>query len=232
MKLLKILQSQGFGSRKECELLLKKGRVAIDGNVEKAPKLEVDPNTVKITVNRQRIVYRERVVIAMNKPSGYECSHNPQAHKPLFDLLTPHLINRKVEPAGRLDADTTGLIILSDDGKLLHKLSSPKKEILKIYRVTVKHDVTEEMLTALRDGVVLRDDPDAVRAEVLEQVSDKVINLGISSGRYHQVKRMVAASGNRVEKLHRFSIGSLNLDEIDIPEGQFIFLTEEDINKL
>lgn len=232
MKLVKIIQSQGYGSRKECEGLIKKGRISCDGAIEKNPKADIDPINSKITVNRQRLIYRERVVIALNKPSGYECSHKPQAHKAIFELLTSQLINRKVEPAGRLDADTTGLIILSDDGKLLHQLSSPKKEVIKIYRVTLKHEAGEEFLNALNEGVLLRDETVPSKAEFLEQVSDNEIDLGISSGKYHQVKRMVAAAGNRVEKLHREQIGSLILKDLEIPEGQFLFLTEEQVSGL
>lgn len=232
MKLVKIIQSQGYGSRKECEALIKKGRISCNGEVEKSPKAEVDPLNSKITVNRQRLVYRERVVIAMNKPAGYECSHKPQAHRAIFELLTSQLINRKVEPAGRLDADTTGLIILSDDGQLLHQLSSPKKEVMKTYRVTLKHDAEESFLTALREGVLLRDETVPSKAELLEQISPKEINLGITSGKYHQVKRMVSAAGNRVEKLHREQIGSLVLSDLEIPEGQFLFLTEEQVAEL
>lgn len=231
MKLVKIIQSQGYGSRKECEVLIKKGRISCNGAIEKNPKADIDPVNSKITVNRQRLTYRERVVIALNKPAGYECSHKPQAHKPIFDLLTQQLLNRKVEPAGRLDADTTGLIILSDDGKLLHQLSSPKKEVLKIYRVTLKHNITDEFIAALNEGVVLRDETTPSKAELLEKVSENEIDLGISSGKYHQVKRMVAAAGNRVEKLHREQIGSLILKDLTIPEGQFLFLTEEQISE-
>jgi len=136
------------------------------------------------------------------------------------------------EPAGRLDEDTTGLLIMSDDGKLIHQLMSPKKEVMKIYRVTLKYSVSDELINLLRNGVVLHDDPVAVKAVLCEKVTENVIDLGITEGKYHQVKRMIAAASNRVEGLHRIQIGALNLDSLSIAEGTFIYLTEDQIGLL
>lgn len=232
MKLMNLLQSQGYGSRRECEIMIKRAKVMVGEEVVKNPKLDINPQEERVLVDRQKVTYRERVVIALNKPAGYECTHNSQAHREVFDLLTDLLNNRKTEPAGRLDADTTGLLILSDDGKLLHQLTSPKKEVQKIYRVTAKHAISDEMLDQLKNGVVLRDDSTPVTASLVEKVEENVLDLGITSGRYHQVKRMIAAVGNRVEKLHRSHIGSLSLEELDVPEGQFTFLSEDQVEKL
>ncbi len=232
MKLLKLLQSQGIGSRKEIELLIKKGRVAVNGTVEKSEKADLDEKSVQIAVNGEPLIYRERIVIALHKPVGYECSHKPQNHQSVFNLLPKELLNRGAEPAGRLDEDTTGLLLFSDDGKLIHQLMSPKKEVIKVYRVTLKYPVTDELTALLRSGVVLHDDPIPVKAILCEKISDLVIDLGITEGKYHQVKRMVAAASNRVEGLHRIQIGSLNLDSLSIEEGTFIYLTEDQIVQL
>ncbi len=232
MKLVKILQSQGYGSRRECEITIRRKFVKVNDVVENNPKAEVNHLEAKVAVDGEIIEYYDRLVIALNKPAGYECSHKPQANKSLFDLFTDKMLNRKVEPAGRLDADTTGLLLLSDDGKLLHQLSSPKKKILKLYRVTVKHKIVDEFIELLKTGVVLRDDPTPVIADVVEKIDDTTVDLGITSGKYHQVKRMVAAAHNRVEGLHRLQIGELTLESLNIPEGEFEFLDEETIQGL
>lgn len=232
MKLLKLLQSQGIGSRKEIELLIKKGEITVDGTINKNEKSDVDEKSAMISVANTPLIFRPRIVIALHKPAGYECSHKPQNHQSVFELLPKELLNRGTEPAGRLDEDTTGLLIFSDDGKLIHQLMSPKKEILKMYQVTLKHAVTQEFLAELKTGVVLHDDPAPVKAVLCEKVSEHVINLGITEGKYHQVKRMVAAASNRVERLHRTQIGSLNLDSLAIQEGTFIYLTDDQIKAL
>ena len=132
---------------------------------------------------------------------------------------------------GRLDQDTTGLLLLSDDGQFIHRMSSPKKHVPKVYRVTAKHPVTAHMVERLCAGVVLDDDPRPVRAAACALVSDCVLDLTLTEGKYHQVKRMLAAVGNRVEALHRWKIGDLVLPE-DLPLGQWRWLTAKDLQML
>jgi 16S rRNA pseudouridine516 synthase len=135
-----------------------------------------------------------------------------------------------VQAVGRLDQDTTGLLLLTDDGKFIHKMSSPKHHVPKVYEVTTKHPITSEMVDRLLTGVVLDDDPQAVKAAACEAVGELHLRLTLTEGKYHQVKRMLAAVGNRVEGLHRSRIGGLELN--DLAPGQWRWLTEHDLSLL
>ena len=145
-----------------------------------------------------------------------------------MSLLPAPLRNRGVQPVGRLDEDTTGLLILTDDGALLHRLTHPKKHFAKIYRVTAKHPMDETMFHQLLTGVVLDGEKEKVAADAIEQKSDRVFEMKITQGKYHQVKRMVAAVGNRVQALHRISVGHYTLSE-ELSEKQWCFIRKEDL---
>lgn len=230
MKLCKLLQSQGIGSRKECMTLIAKGRVSVNGEILRNAKAEVEAS-LGFSVDETFYSYAEKMYVALYKPAGYECSHNPQHHKSVYSLLPAHLLKRGVESAGRLDADTTGLLLFSDDGQFIHKVMSPKKECRKVYEVHLKHALTNQALRLLQDGVVLRDSPYPVAAVRAEAISDKLLRLEIKEGKYHQVKRMVAAISNRVIFLHRVSVGGLTLDNLDLKEGHFLVLKKEHLEK-
>ncbi len=147
----------------------------------------------------------------LHKPLGYECSTKPRHHPSVLALLPAPLRERGVQPVGRLDADTTGLLLLTDDGTLIHRLTSPKHHVAKVYEVTCKHDLAPDTVARLLAGVVLDDDPRPVRASACEAVSERQLRLTLTEGRYHQVKRMVAAAGNRVQALHRSAFGAWTL---------------------
>lgn len=213
MTLDKVLQSQGFGSRKLCRSLVRDGRVLVNGMSCDDHSAEVSTDDLTLTVDGREWRYRERVYLMLNKPPGYECSHQPQQHPSVFSLLPPELILRGVQCVGRLDEDTTGLLLMSDDGAFIHAMASPKKNVGKVYRVTTRHPVTPAQVDALRNGVQLRDEPAPVIALACEQTGPCELMLTIAEGKYHQVKRMIAASGNRVEQLHRTAFGSWHLDE-------------------
>jgi len=161
----------------------------------------------------------------MHKPAGYECSLKPSAWPGVHTLLPMPLRRRGVQPVGRLDQDTTGLLLLTDDGTLLHKLTSPKHHVPKVYEVLAKHAVTPQQIAALLDGVVLDDSPIAVRADGASLQPDGTLQLTLIQGKYHQVKRMVAAVGNRVERLHRCAFGALALPD-DLAPGQWRWLDD------
>jgi 16S rRNA pseudouridine516 synthase len=155
----------------------------------------------------------------LHKPAGYECSQKPRHHPSVLTLLPPPLRTRGVQPVGRLDEDTTGLLLLTDDGTLIHRLTSPKHHVPKVYEATAKHELTDEQLQRLLDGVVLDDDPQPVRALAAERVAPQHLRLTLAEGRYHQVKRMLAAVGNRCEALHRSRFGRLVLPADLAPGG-------------
>ena len=227
MILEKMLQSQGFGSRKNCQNLIKNGAVQIQGEIVSDPKLKLKLDKLEFTVSGQTYQYREKVYIALNKPAGYECSHQATHHFSVFELFDQVLLERGLQCVGRLDQDTTGLLLLTDDGQFLQALTHPKKHIAKVYRMQTADEVTDEQLLNLEQGVQLRNENGVFAATDVEQIAEHEMQMAIHQGVYHQVKRMLAAVGNKVEKLHRQQIGLLKLQ--DLGEGEWIYLTESQI---
>ena len=195
-----------------------------------APELAAQPALWTFVVDGREWPYRERAVVMLNKPSGYECSLKPRHHPSVMSLLPTPLRLRGLQPIGRLDEDTTGLLLLTDDGELNHRLTSPKWHANKVYHVSCKHELADDVTARLLAGVVLDDDPQAVRALAVEPLRGEngpAMRLTIGEGRYHQVKRMVAAVGNRVEALHRLQMGTLEL-EPSLEPGQWRWLTPQE----
>ena len=235
MKLQQILYSQGFGTRRECSALLERGAVSINGEIQRRADAEFGVDGLTLAVDNTSWPFHAQAYVMLNKPAGFECSHKPKVWPSVYDLLPLPLRLRPsksavdgVQAIGRLDQDTTGLLILSDDGQFIHRMASPKHHVPKLYVVTAKHAVDDAAIAALLSGVVLNDDPELVRAAACQRVSDNVIKLTLSEGKYHQVKRMLAAVGNRVVALHRAQMGGLALDA-DLLEGQWRWLTANDL---
>lgn len=223
MRLEQILFTQGFGTRHECKGLIVNGHVTINQTVVVDPQSDFDVDGLVFSVDGVNWPYVEKAIIAMNKPTGYECSRKPLHHPSVLSLLPAPLRNRGVQPVGRLDEDTTGLLILTDDGALIHRLTHPKKHVSKIYRVTAKHAMTQEMFGRLLEGVMLDGEREKVAADDLVQIDDYVFEMQITQGKYHQVKRMVAAVGNRVSALHRVAFGNYHLpDDLTVSKWRFI----------
>jgi len=231
LPLERILQSQGFGSRKACRQLIRDGRVRVGEERVENPFLELAVEGLDFEVDGQDWRYREKTYVMLHKPAGYECSRSPRHHPGVLSLLPPPLVQRGIQPVGRLDEDTTGLLLLSDDGDFIHRLISPRHKVPKVYAVTTKHSVRDELLEALRQGVLLHDAPEPVAALACEGVSEHLLKLTLAEGRYHQVKRMVAAAGNRVEALARVAIGGLVLPP-DLPPGAWRWLEADDLRRL
>ena len=235
MKLQQILYSQGFGTRRECAALIERGGVTIDGETQRQADAEIAVDRLTLTVDGTPWPFHSQAYLMLNKPSGFECSHKPKVWPSVYELLPMPLRLRPtkssvdgVQAIGRLDQDTTGLLILSDDGQFIHRMASPKHHVPKMYVVTTKHAVDDAAIDALLSGVVLNDDPEPVRAVACVRLSETVIKLTLTEGKYHQVKRMLAAVGNRVEALHRAQMGGLALDA-DLAEGQWRWLTADDL---
>jgi 16S rRNA pseudouridine516 synthase len=223
MNLTKLLQSQGFGTRRECRSLIQSGLVTIAGQAITDAEADINPVGLVFSVDGQDWQYREKVYVLLHKPAGYECSQKPKHHPSVLNLLPAQLRNRGLQTVGRLDEDTTGLLLLTDDGQFLHRYTSPKKNIAKVYRATVRYPLTEAQLAALRAGVVLHDDPDPVQAQSAIARDAHTLELTLTGGKYHQVKRMVAAVGNRVEALHRERMGELVLPP-DLKPGEWRYV--------
>lgn len=231
MELERLLQRQGFGTRKGCRALVRSGRVAVNGEPCDDPFADLSSAGLILGVDGVDWPYREFATLMLNKPADYECSRRPIHHPTVLSLLPAPLVERGVQPIGRLDEDTTGLLLLSDDGQLNHILSSPKKKVPKVYLATTKHAVDAAQVESLLAGVVLHDDPEPVRAAACEVVEERLLRLTVTEGKYHQVKRMVAAVGNRVEALHRVALGGLELPA-DLQPGEWRWLEAEDLTKL
>lgn len=213
MKLSQLLYSQGFGTRRECAGLIGSGHVTLGGVVCADPAHEAEPDGLVFGVRGEPWPYRAQALIVMHKPAGYECSQKPKHHPSVYSLLPAPLRRRDVQAVGRLDEDTTGLLLFTDDGQLIHRWTSPKRHIAKVYEAGCKHPVEAGQIEQLRAGVTLLDSPDAVRAAACEQAGSHGLRLTLTEGKYHQVKRMVAAAGNRVETLHRSRFGALTMPE-------------------
>ena len=228
MRLDDILFSQGFGSRRECAGLLAARLVRVAGAVLTDPATDLDTNLddtgLQIEVEGQTFTVQATALVLLHKPAGYECSQKPSHWPSVLLLLPPPLRRRGVQPVGRLDQDTTGLLLLTDDGKLIHRLTSPKHHVPKVYEVGCDRPVDAAQVRQLLDGVVLDDDPLPVRAEGCEQTGPAQLRLTLVQGKYHQVKRMLAAVGNHSTRLHRSRFGALSLDGGPAP-GQWRFVT-------
>ena len=220
MRLEQILFTQGFGTRHECRGLISLGRAAFRSEVLRDPDAEINEEGLLFSVDGEIWPYYEKALIVMNKPSGYEYSQKPTHHPSVMTLLPAPLRRRGLQPVGRLDADTTGLLLLTDDGALLHRLTHPKRHVGKRYRVACKHPVSESIVQRLEQGVLLVDEKMPLMATNVAKKSDNVLEMTITSGKYHQVKRMIAAAGNRVEALERISFGKLALPA-DLEPGKW-----------
>ena len=223
MRIAQVLFSQGFGTRRECDGRVLSGQVAIAGRVLDDPDEHVPLQGLVFSVEGRDWAYYDKALVLLHKPAGYECSTKPRHHPSVLSLLPAPLRTREVQPIGRLDEDTTGVLLLTDDGALIHQLTSPKKHVPKVYEVQTKHTVDDKQVAALLNGVVLEDDPHPVRAAACEATAECALRLTLTEGKYHQVKRMVAAAGNRVEGLHRSAFGAITLPESLAP-GQWCFL--------
>ena len=242
MQLQDILYTQGFGTRRVCAGLIQQGLVKVyqADATEVITDVTTDMEATGLRYQVQGVdwEYHALAYIAFNKPAGTECSQKPSVHPSIYTLLPSPLRLRPqksaiqgVQAVGRLDQDTTGLLLLSDDGQFIHRMSSPKKHIAKVYEVTTKHPIDEKQVQKLLAGVVLDDDPKPVKAAAAVKVSEHHLQLTLTEGKYHQVKRMLAAVGNRVEGLHRSKIGNFELP-VDLLPGQWRWLSTLDLEQV
>ena len=226
----RLLASIGFGSRKECRALVRMGMVELDGEVLEDPFVEFKERPEFITVNGEEVPTIEKLYIMMDKPLDVECSHNARDHQSVFELLPDRFVAMGIQTVGRLDADSSGLLLFSNQGDFIHKVESPKKGYLKKYRVTLARPFTEEQKAELLRGVMLKDERRPVLAHEISVEDDSVL-ISIGEGLYHQVRRMFAAVGNHVETLKREAIGPVVLDDT-LGKGGWRYLTDEEISSL
>ena len=222
MQLLRFIQSQGLGSKKQCRLYIKQNRIEINGAVFNDPDIEIDSNTIKeLKLDEENISLLPLpfFYLLLYKPENFETSHKPHSFPSVFSLLPDNFRQQNLQAVGRLDADTTGVLMITNDGQFNHQLTSPKHHVSKIYEVTLKHPADEQLIQKLLDGVLLNDEEVTIKAKNAELINSQLLKLEIQEGKYHQVKRMVAAAGNRVEQLHRTHFGDYTLD--GLTKGQW-----------
>jgi len=233
MRLDKLLSNMGYGSRKEIKILLKSKAVEVNGDFAKDVSMHVDTDNDRIIVFGEQVIYTEFIYLMMNKPPGVISATEDKKDKTVIDLLDPLAQHFKPFPVGRLDKDTEGLLILTNDGHLTHQLLSPKKHVPKLYFAVIDGRVTEEDVKKFSEGVTLEDGYFTKPGELTILKSGEIseIELTIMEGKFHQVKRMFEAVGKKVTYLKRMSMGSLQLDET-LELGDYRPLTTEELNAL
>ncbi len=234
MRIDKLLSNVGFGSRKEVKQLLKKGAVKIDGEPVKDPKTHVIPDQQEVTVNEEIVEYKEFVYLIMNKPAGYLSATEDEYQETVIDLLEMEDAVFQPFPVGRLDKDTEGLLLLTNDGQLSHQLLSPKKHVPKTYYAVILGEVTNEDVIAFKKGVELDDGyvTKPAKLEILSSGNQSTIHVTITEGKFHQVKRMFESVGKKVTYLKRISMGPIVLDEEELKTGEYRDLSEEEVELL
>ncbi len=225
-QLERLLLRQGFGSKKELRQLVRQGLVSLDDQIQDDPFVELQSLPKKITVNSLSLPYSEELFLIFNKPANTECTHVSEHYQSIYGLFPYPFINRGLQSAGRLDADCSGLLLLSSSGNFLHTISSPKKKIPKTYRVNLARSLGEKDVKGLLDGVLLRGEKNLIQADCITMISEQQCDISIHQGLYHQVKRMFAAIGNHVEALQRIRIGNLAIPE-ELSPGFWNYMTEE-----
>ncbi|MBC2287126.1 pseudouridine synthase [Listeria farberi] len=227
MRLDKLLSHTGFGSRKEVKPLLKSGAVVVNGTIQKNSKTQVNPDKDQVTVHGTPVVYQEFVYFMLHKPQNVVSATEDNVSETVIDLLAQEDTLTDPFPVGRLDKDTEGLLIITNDGTLAHNLLSPKKHIDKTYYAKIDGDVTVEDVKAFATGIEL-DDGYTCKPARLEIITPNEIKVTIQEGKFHQVKRMFAARGKTVSYLKRISMGNLQLDE-SLELGEYRPLTENEL---
>ncbi|MBZ4645309.1 MAG: rRNA pseudouridine516 synthase [Petroclostridium sp.] len=232
-RLDKVLANSGFGTRKEIKQMVKAGQVVVDGKVVKDSGMHINPDKNEVIVNGKKLEYKQFIYLMMNKPAGVVSATWDNKFKTVVDIVPDEYRYFNIFPVGRLDRDTEGLLLLTNDGQLAHDLLSPRKHVPKTYYAEIEGKVTEEDGMAFAQGVILDDGYKTLPAQLVILKSDKQsqIELTIVEGKFHQVKRMFEAVGKKVKYLKRIKMGFLELDQV-LELGQCRELTDEELMQL
>lgn len=228
-RLDKILASQGTLSRKEVKEMIRKGRIQLNGTVVKDSSVKVDENKDIVKVDGTEITLKKHIYIMLNKPQGVVSASDSDKDETVVDLVPDELYRKGLFPAGRLDKDTTGFVLITDDGDFAHRILSPKNHIFKTYIAGLQHELSDDDIKSLENGITLGDGTVLKEAKVEVIEGDKpFVRIMICEGKYHQVKRMFAATGNKVVSLHRLKMGQLQLDD-SLKPGECREITPEEL---
>ncbi|MBM7646491.1 16S rRNA pseudouridine516 synthase [Scopulibacillus daqui] len=233
MRIDKLLANAGLGSRKDVKKLLKQGKVVVNDCFIKDPKQHVFPETDIIYVNNEPVIYKAFTYFMLNKPKGVISATKDDSQQTVLDLLDSKDRLPQLFPVGRLDKNTTGLLLITNDGQLAHRLLSPKHHVNKTYIAKIDGTVTQEDVQCFQKGIKLEDDYVTLpsKLEILTSASVSEVKITISEGKFHQIKRMFLAVGKKVIDLKRLTMGPLVLDQ-ELKLGEYRPLTEEEIRKL
>ncbi|MFC4556747.1 pseudouridine synthase [Virgibacillus kekensis] len=231
MRLDKLLSNMGYGSRKDVKSMIKKKKVTMNGSVPRNSNLQVDPFKDEVKVEGEQVQYRKYIYLMMHKPPGYLSATEDARDKTVIDLVPESYQHFKPHPVGRLDKDTEGLLLITNDGELTHKLLSPKKDIEKLYFAKIKGRVTEADVKKFQEGIVLDDGykTQPAKLTIIHSREQSEVEVTITEGKFHQVKRMFEAVDKQVVYLKRLRMGKLILDETLRP-GYIRELTEAELN--
>lgn len=229
MRLDKYVSQCSGLSRKSVKQVLHQMRIAVNGEPVRNAGLGLSGQET-VTLDGHRLTLPGARYLMLHKPAGVVCATEDSSQRTVLDLLPSNLASG-LQIVGRLDKDTTGLLLLTDDGQWNHRITSPRRACAKVYRVTTADPIEPSAIEAFRNGIVLKDDPKPTQPAQLVLEDSHRASVTLVEGRYHQVKRMFAALGNRVTALHRASVGSIQLDPV-LPEGHFRSLTEDEINSV
>lgn len=227
MRLDKFFSQTGTLTRSQAQKQLKLGKVTVNGETIKKADYKVDPDKDEIRYNEDKIVYRRFVYIMMNKPRGVVSATEDRDQKTVLDLLPEDLLKFDLFPCGRLDKDTTGLVVLTNDGISAHNALSPKKHVEKKYSFETADAYSDADVTAIESGITLKDG-DSTKPCKIERISETEGYIYLTEGKYHEIKRLFGARSNKITKLGRIGFGKLEIG--DLPEGDWRYLTEEEIS--
>lgn len=233
-RLDKVLSNLGYGSRKEIKAMAKAGRIKVDGNIIKDSSSSIDPEKNEIYIGEEKVLYRKFIYLMMNKPAGVVSATYDNYDQTVVDLLEDKFFIFEPFPVGRLDKDTVGLLLLTNDGELNHRLISPKWHVDKLYYAKINAPVDEEDIKAFKEGIILDDGYKCLPAglEVINSSQEESqVYVTLQEGKFHQVKRMFQSLNKMVIYLKRAAFGPLTLDE-NLEEGQYRELSEEELRKL
>ena len=225
----KIISSQTNYSRKDVKKLISQKKIRVNDEIVKRPEQKVNEQQDAIYIEGQKLDMKKNIYLVLNKPQGYISTTEDKTAKTVLDLVPEQYIRKGLFPAGRLDKDTTGMMIITDDGEFAHNILAPRKHIEKTYRVQIDIDITEEMKEKFKQGIVLKDHVCCPATIVVENKNTALIT--ITEGKYHKIKRMFGCFGAKVVRLHRISMGGLQLPS-DLREGQCRELTAEELEKV
>lgn len=229
-RLDKILASQGTLSRKDVKEFIKQGRVTVNGIIVKKSDVKVDIENDEILFDGELLSLKKHIYIMMNKPQGVISASDSKDDETVVDLVPDEFFRKGLFPAGRLDKDTTGFVLITDDGDFAHRILSPKNHVFKTYLATLEHSLSDSDIKMLEKGITLADGTTLKEAKVkiLEDNGNPLVQIEICEGKYHQVKRMFAAAGNKVVALHRLKMGKLELD-LALKPGECREITENEL---